>query len=347
MKVRCLKILMASGIALSLILGVPAVSACAPDTVWAAAVVRGSRGEESRSDSGSGEQGGPGVQVGSAGSYDENYPLKDYLETAGLQYCDAVMAYDKEGQQVKERRPRQDGIYGLYNYFGLTDDLCRALYGESDQIGTGENAADGDALLVLAQVPLHQESIANETYKAQRDAMVLVIRQYLNSYNWREASELERARQAALYIASSCTYDTELYNRFIAGEDTKGDLSFTAYGCLVNHKAVCEGMSVAYQLLARATGLNAFCAPDDNDASHMFVYVQADGNWYKVDLAVRGLKPQAMVNRCFKTVENAGAERMITAYFNKENPYIGHLNYESLAPGKTFDLTYGGRYRNY
>ncbi|MFR2692782.1 MAG: hypothetical protein ACLTBV_19470 [Enterocloster bolteae] len=29
---------------------------------------------------------------------------------------------------------------GLYNYFGLSDDLCKALYGkDTDQIGTGEN----------------------------------------------------------------------------------------------------------------------------------------------------------------------------------------------------------------
>lgn len=92
-------------------------------------------------------------------------------------------------------------------------------------------------------------------------------------------------RNAAFYIASNCTYDKTLYDRFVAGENTSGDPSFTAYGCLVNHKAVCEGMSVAYQLLARATGLNSFCASDDNDKDHMFVYVQADGNWYKVDLA--------------------------------------------------------------
>ena len=64
------------------------------------------------------------------------------------------------------------------------------------------------------------------------------------------------------------------------GEDTSGDLSFTAYGCLVNHKAVCEGISVAYQMLARSMGLNCFCAPADNDKDHMVVYVEAGGNWY-------------------------------------------------------------------
>lgn len=290
---------------------------------------------------------GHGARAYMEEAYDENYPLKGYLDTAGFQYCDAIMYYDEQGQPVKERRPRQDGVYGLYNYFGLTDDLCRALYGESDQIGTGEQAVDGDALLVLAQVPLYQEAYGSEDYKLRRDSIAIVIRQYLNSFNWREAGELERAKYAALYIASTCTYDTDLYNRFMAGEDTQGDPSFTAYGCLVVHTAVCEGISVAYQLLARATGLNAFCAPDDSDPNHMFVYVQAEGNWYKVDLSVTGVAPQTLADRCFQKTENEAVARIMAAYLNRENPNIKHLNYDSLAPGKTFDLTQGGRYRNY
>ena len=74
-------------------------------------------------------------------SYDANYPLKDYVDKAGLQYADAVMGHNKKGGPIMERRLRQDGKYSLYNYFGLSDDLCKALYGkDTDQIGTGENA---------------------------------------------------------------------------------------------------------------------------------------------------------------------------------------------------------------
>ena len=280
-------------------------------------------------------------------AYDANYPLKDYLDQAGLQYVDVIMGWNAKGEPVMERRLRQDNNYGLYNYFGLSDDLCKALYGESDQIGTGEMAVDGDSLLMLGQVALYQENVGSDTYKQRRNALALVLRDYLNSYRWRDVSELERAKHAALYIASGCTYDTGLYNRFVNGEDTSGDPSFTAYGCLVNHKAVCEGISVAYQMLARSMGLNCFCAPDDNDKDHMFVYVEAGGNWYKVDLSVTGLMPQTMVDRCFKTTANQEVERIFAAYYNKANPYIAHVDYGNLAPGKVYDLSKGRQLRKY
>lgn len=281
-------------------------------------------------------------------SYDANYPLKDYADKAGLQYADAVMGHNKKGGPIMERRLRQDGKYSLYNYFGLSDDLCKALYGkDTDQIGTGENAADGDSLLVLAQTALYQEAVGSDTYKQQRNALAIVIRDYLGSFQWRTVSELERAQNAAFYIASNCTYDKTLYNRFVAGEDTSGDPSFTAYGCLVNHKAVCEGMSVAYQLLTRATGLNSFCAPDDNDKDHMFVYVQADGNWYKVDLAVTGLMPQALVRRCFKDTANQEVERIMKTYFDEGNPHREHMDLDGLAPGAVYELKSSNQMRGY
>lgn len=269
------------------------------------------------------------------------------MDQAGLQYVDVIMGWNAKGEPVMERRLRQDYNYGLYNYFGLSDDLCKALYGESDQIGTGEMAVDGDSLLVLGQVALYQDNVGSDTYRQQRNALALVVRDYLNSYRWRDASELERAKHAALFIASSCTYDKGLYSRFVNGEDTSGDPSFTAYGCLVNHKAVCEGISVAYQMLTRAMGLNCFCAPDDNDKDHMFVYVEAGGSWYKVDLSVTGLMPQTLADRCFKTTTNQDVERIFAAYYNKANPYIAHVDYGNLAPGKVYDLSAGGQLRTY
>ena len=275
------------------------------------------------------------------------YPMENRLEAVGMQYCDAVIFRDGQGATVTERRPRQDGLYGLYNYFGLNDLLCRALYGEeTDQIGTGERAADGDSLLVLAGVPLFQEAWQDgeekNRYIQERNGLAVAVRSYLNSVPWQELSQLERARHAALYLATTCVYDMDLYKRFEAGENTANDPSFTAYGCLVGRKAVCEGISISFQLLTRAMGLNAFCAPDDLDKNHMFVLVQADGNWYKVDLSTTGLAPQTLVNRCFRKTVNQQAERMLTAYelYMSGGPgEDGARNFGLLAPGQVYDLT--------
>lgn len=300
-------------------------------------------------------------------AYAADYPLEGKLEKTGLSYCDALLFYNGKGQAILERRPRQDGLYGLFNYFGLSDALCHALFGESDQVGTGERAADGDSLLVLAKVPLYQEAEPDLTepdegnpqkrsYQSERNELALAIRSYLNSFNWEGESELYRAQHAALFLASTCTYDTDLYTRFSAGEDVQGDDAFTAYGCLVNHKAVCEGISISYQLLTRAMGLQSFCAPDKDDKDHMFAFVKADGNWYKVDLAVIGLSPQSLVNRCFKNTVNEEAVQILSAYetyCNSRGKGPGNENsgkkegetskalppdFSALAPGKVQDL---------
>ena len=281
-------------------------------------------------------------------AYDINYPLQDELEETGLQYADAFYAVG-QGKGQMERRPRQDGYYGLYNYFGLSDELCSALYGEGVQSGTGERAADGDSLLVLARVPLYQENTGSAAYKQERNELAVAIRTYLNGFSWRTESQLYRAQYAALYIASNCAYDTSLYERFLqSGQEDWSDPSFTAYGCLVNQKAVCQGISVAYQLLTRATGLDSFCAPDDNDPEHMFVYVRADGNWYKVDLAVLNIAPQDLVNRCFKTTVNEEVSRTQQAFaaYGYGAGETGR-GVDFLAPGNLTNVTMSRRVRVY
>lgn len=288
------------------------------------------------------------VQPRGESAYDINYPLRDYLEEAGLQYADAVYATG-EGEGRLERRPRQDGYYGLYNYFGLSDELCSALYGEGVQSGTGERAADGDSLLILARVPLYQENTGSDAYKQERNELAVAIRTYLNSFSWQTESQLYRAQYAALYIASNCAYDTSLYERFLqSGQEDWTDPSFTAYGCLVSKKAVCEGFCVAYQLLTRATGLDSFCAPDDHDPEHMFVYVRADGDWYKVDLAVLNIAPQDLVDRCFKTTVNEEVSRTQQAFaaYGYGAGETGR-GVDFLAPGNLTNVTMSRRVRVY
>ena len=55
-----------------------------------------------------------GYQVGPDGawtvggweaSYDANYPLKDYLDQAGLQYVDVIMGWNAKGEPVMEKAP--------------------------------------------------------------------------------------------------------------------------------------------------------------------------------------------------------------------------------------------------
>lgn len=61
-------------------------------------------------------------------------------------------------------------------------------------------------------------------------------------------------------------------------------LAYTAYGALVEGKAVCEGYSRAFQLLLYEFGINSTLASGYAGLEHMWNLVQIGGAWYHVDI---------------------------------------------------------------
>ena len=94
--------------------------------------------------------------------------------------------------------------------------------------------------------------------------------------------------QKALYIHDLLVETTEYDAETAALPDD--EYSFTtesgsAYGCLVEHKAVCAGYTAAYQLLLQALGIE--CGSVTGVAggiSHAWNYVNLDGAYYYVDV---------------------------------------------------------------
>lgn len=73
-------------------------------------------------------------------------------------------------------------------------------------------------------------------------------------------------------------------------EDTseRSDDAHDAYGALVNHEAVCDGYSLAYEYLLRQAGINSTmvygqAGANDSLGSHAWNLVEIDGEWYEVD----------------------------------------------------------------
>lgn len=120
-------------------------------------------------------------------------------------------------------------------------------------------------------------------------------------------SEQRTAARAALeqaisgYIAGTETltdeYEKELtlHDRLLADcdyDDTVGagqtarTSRYTAYGALVEHKAVCEGYSRGIQLLFQRVGIECTVvtgASRENGESHMWNCVKVDGSYYHLD----------------------------------------------------------------
>lgn len=90
------------------------------------------------------------------------------------------------------------------------------------------------------------------------------------------SGEYEHALKIHDYIIEKCTY--------VIGEDMK--YSSTAYGCLVEGKANCEGYAKAFNLLASDAGLKCVLVTGTTDKgeNHAWNQVCIDGEWYNVDV---------------------------------------------------------------
>ncbi len=118
------------------------------------------------------------------------------------------------------------------------------------------NAEQLVVIAKLAGVPLmgtEYEHMANDEKVL---ALEKEVRDFLNSFDWRNASDLEKAIQVARRITRADYYndDTKALNDFGQEYTIFGD-SGSAYGCLVKGKAVCSGFTGAAALLAFCVGL--------------------------------------------------------------------------------------------
>lgn len=78
------------------------------------------------------------------------------------------------------------------------------------------------------------------------------------------------------YIVKKCRYIEENESGYCA----------TAYGCLVENEANCEGYAKAFDLLASRMGLESVLVTGttDDGENHAWNQVKVDGNWYNIDV---------------------------------------------------------------
>lgn len=107
-------------------------------------------------------------------------------------------------------------------------------------------------------------------------------------------SDYDKALFAHDYITANCYYDHDLYNSASkAGDDATyfGRYGYSAYGCLVEGKAVCAGYSKAFQLLMNEMDIPCFYVTGTADngegggfESHAWNYIVLGGENYYVDV---------------------------------------------------------------
>lgn len=89
-----------------------------------------------------------------------------------------------------------------------------------------------------------------------------------------EMSDYEKVKYFHDYLASSVSYDTE------------ADFQHTIYGALVEKKAVCDGLSCAFQYLCQKVGIEAVMVygSSSDGVSHAWNIVRLGEEYYHVDI---------------------------------------------------------------
>ena len=137
--------------------------------------------------------------------------------------------------------------------------------------GSGINSAK--ILITLAGLTPSPDSVTGSALTAEEEAVKNEVIKYLDSYDWRNASEYEKASYTAKYIASRCIY-----------QDAEGDglLTNSSYSCLTKGVSLCDGFAATYHLLTRAAGLKSVYT---GTTGHAWNYVMIDSQWYKIDVS--------------------------------------------------------------
>lgn len=129
------------------------------------------------------------------------------------------------------------------------------------------NDVSGGALMELAGVAEYQPE------EGEAHPVTEEIRRFLNSFDWKNASEYEKAYQAAKFMVDSgITYDGDITS-------VNNDI----YTCLVLKKSACKGLSDTYHTLAKSVGLNCVNLAT---TQHEWNNVMVDGEWKKIDMSV-------------------------------------------------------------
>ena len=96
-----------------------------------------------------------------------------------------------------------------------------------------------------------------------------------------EMTAAERVKAIHDYIVLNCEYD---YANYLA--DTLPYETSIAYGVLIDKKAVCQGYTAAFNLLAKRAGIRSIAVggyPPNSKVSHSWNMVLIDGQIYHVD----------------------------------------------------------------
>lgn len=145
----------------------------------------------------------------------------------------------------------QDGMYVMNHAIQDKNPMYLTTYGNLD-------------LAVLAELTGYPQTGLDYVDQEKKVKLAQEVRNFLNSFDWRNASDYEKAVRIANWVMQADYDYTEL-----------DDSSFP-YGCLVNKSAICGGYTNAANLLGTCVGLPVNGL---GSISHAYPVFLVDGVW--------------------------------------------------------------------
>lgn len=122
-----------------------------------------------------------------------------------------------------------------------------------------------------ANVLLYLAGLYDDALTEYEQAVVEKVKEFLNSFDWQNATDYEKAEQAIRFIVERSHYD-------IINDDVL--LYNSSYSCLVNGVSACDGLAQSFHLLTRAVGVKSFYASTLN---HAWNYIKINDSYYEID----------------------------------------------------------------
>lgn len=122
-----------------------------------------------------------------------------------------------------------------------------------------------------------------------------------DALSWQDSSmeDIERCKALHDYLVRNCVYDSATAQ----GQESTGQQSYSAYGPLVAHTAVCDGYTQAYQLLLARLDIDSHFVAS-NAMNHSWCMLKLDNSWYHCDVTWDDPVPDQgfdapVLSRCF------------------------------------------------
>ncbi len=128
--------------------------------------------------------------------------------------------------------------------------------------------------------------VQDDPVKPIYDAAVAVLDRYIrNSWHTDEKGVMYTVHSIHDYLVTYITYDFELYESFEQGQDVGDNPAFDIDGVFMNKRAVCDGLSRAFNFLCAIEGIDSMRVTGRfAGGPHAWNKVKIDEQWYNVDV---------------------------------------------------------------